>query len=137
MSATILQFRLMVEAPNRIRELREAAGWSQGQLAATIAAFNDGDRCEPIQISHLERGVSELNLKWMRRIARALDVTPGEILSRDDNPQITEGDERDLLERYRSADKQQKTQIQEISSVIAPDKPQKRAANDEQSLSIA
>lgn len=61
--------------PNRIRELREAKGWSQQQLA---------DRVEPKtlqpQIDRLEKGQRRLTQEWMERIAAALGVDSVDLL---------------------------------------------------------
>lgn len=61
--------------PNRIRELREAKGWSQQQLA---------DRLEPKtlqpQIDRLEKGQRRLTQEWMEKIGTALGVGPTDLL---------------------------------------------------------
>lgn len=59
---------------NRIRELREARGWSQAQLA--LAA----DTSQP-QIDRLEKGERRLTEQWMRRLARVLEVEPAALLA--------------------------------------------------------
>jgi transcriptional regulator with XRE-family HTH domain len=84
-SAQIIRFRPMAELPNRIRELRIARNWSQDQLAAAA-------NCSKAQISDLERGNRGLDIDWMRRLARALGVTAGELLSHDDNPLLPVGE---------------------------------------------
>lgn len=69
----------MEELPNRLREIRVEKGWSQQRLA-------DAAGCSKMQISTLERGEQSLDIRWMRRLAAALGVEPGELLLPADNP---------------------------------------------------
>jgi transcriptional regulator with XRE-family HTH domain len=59
---------------NRIKLLREAAGLSAEQLAK---------KCGTTQptITRLENGTRQLTEYWMRKIAKALDVEPGDLLA--------------------------------------------------------
>ena len=59
---------------NRIRELREARGLTQQQLA---------DACGTTQptIDRLEKGIRQLTEKWMQRLASALQVEPADLLA--------------------------------------------------------
>jgi transcriptional regulator with XRE-family HTH domain len=68
----------MARLPNRLRELREARGMSQQELA-------DEAGCSKMQISTLERGRPSLDIVWMQRLAPILRVEPGELLNPDDN----------------------------------------------------
>lgn len=98
MSAIILQFPCMGDFPNRIRALRTAKGWSQQRLADAVG-------CSKMQISTLERGEQSVDVAWMKRLAGALEVEPGEILNPEDNPYATySDDERRLLEIARHMD---------------------------------
>ena len=63
----------MSRLPNRIRELREAAGLSQEALAQMVGTSNQ-------QIGRLERGERELTLRWMERIATSLQCKPADLL---------------------------------------------------------
>jgi len=67
----------MEKAPNRIRELREALGWSQTDLALKLVP-----KTSQPQIDRLEKADRRLTVEWMDRLALALKVTPGELLSR-------------------------------------------------------
>lgn len=78
MSATVLHFPDMARLPNRLRELREARGMSQQELA-------DEAGCSKMQISTLERGRPSLDIVWMQRLAPILRVEPGDLLNPDDN----------------------------------------------------
>lgn len=59
---------------NRIRVLREAKGLSVDQLGALIGTSG-------AQISRLETGERKLTESWMRRIAKALEVPPADLLA--------------------------------------------------------
>lgn len=113
MSADILHFGAMDEAPNRIRELRLEAGLSQ-------QALGDAINVSKMTISDLERGRMVLTLDYMRRIARALGVATVDVLPREDHPDALSVDERQLIDQYRSASEEQKDQLQKVADVLTP-----------------
>lgn len=58
---------------NKIREHREAAGLTQGQLAKKL-------KMKQANLSHIERGASkDQGLNWCRKIARVFSVTLDEL----------------------------------------------------------
>lgn len=59
---------------NRIRELREARGWSQVYLGSLIGMGKS-------DVSRLENGKTQLKLDVAKRIADALDVSIAEVLA--------------------------------------------------------
>ena len=70
---------------NRIRDIRKQKGWTLADLA---------EACDPPTtpqtVGRLETGMRNLSLKWMERIAGALDIDP-ELLVRSekaDHPQV-------------------------------------------------
>ena len=65
MSAEILHFFGVLDAPNRIRELRLAAGLSQQALGDRVGVSK-------VTVSDLERGNMKLDTEYMRRFALAL-----------------------------------------------------------------
>jgi phage repressor protein C with HTH and peptisase S24 domain len=67
----------MDKAPNRIRALREALGWSQHELAARLEP-----RTSQPQIDRLEKGDRRLTVDWMTRVADALGVAAENLLPR-------------------------------------------------------
>lgn len=67
-----------IPPPNRIAELREARGWTQGELAAEV-------NTSPQQIGHLEAGRRNLTLAWMKRLAPALGCAPADLIISDNN----------------------------------------------------
>jgi repressor LexA len=52
---------------NRLQELRQAKGWSQGELAQAVGTTGQ-------QIGRLEAGTRKLTVEWMRLLAPALGV---------------------------------------------------------------
>ncbi len=62
-------------APNRIRALRQARGWSQEQLATACRP-----KTSQPQIDRLEAGKRKLTQEWMRIIGQALEVDPALLL---------------------------------------------------------
>ncbi|MGQ9368605.1 helix-turn-helix domain-containing protein [Azospirillum sp. ST 5-10] len=62
-----------MEYPNRIRQLREAKGWSTIRLADAAHTTNQ-------QIGRLERGERKLTQAWMDRLSRALGCNPWDLL---------------------------------------------------------
>ena len=64
------------DPPNRLRELREARGWTLANLAERVGATNQ-------QISHLELGKRQLTVDWLRRLGTALGCHPWSIVERD------------------------------------------------------
>jgi len=97
--------------PNRIRELRTARGLSQKAVARKA-------QCSIVQVSDLERGNRRLTLAWMKRIAKALGVQPGEILFEQDNSGNLSKEEIDLVRRYRNGSQEQRWMISQIARVI-------------------
>ena len=124
MSADVLHFGLMEAAPNRIRELRLEAGLSQQALGDAIGTSK-------MTISDLERGNIRLDLDYMRRIARALEVAVADLLPVTDNPGALTIEERRLVDQYRAANEDQREQLSRVADVLTPFKletytPQRR-----------
>lgn len=117
MTAAVLKFVAMAELPNRIRELRKAKGWTQQEL---------GERanCSYVQVSELERGDIELNLRWMVRFANALGVEPADLLLHQHNSSSLSPEERDLVECFRRGSPEQKAQLRQMAGIIIPPKAQ-------------
>ncbi len=113
MSADILHFFRVIDAPNRIRELRVAAKLSQQALGDAVGVSK-------VTISDLERGTMQLTVDYMRRIAAALNVEPADVLSLVDNPDALNADERALIERLRSAAPDQREQLRRVAEVMLP-----------------
>ncbi|WP_390551252.1 helix-turn-helix domain-containing protein [Qipengyuania sp. MTN3-11] len=70
---------------NRIRDIRQQKGWTLADLAEACSPPTT-----PQTVGRLETGMRNLSLKWMDRLAAALDVDP-ELLVRSektDHPKI-------------------------------------------------
>lgn len=118
MSADILHFLPMDEAPNRIRELRMQMKpkMSQETLGNLVGVSK-------MTISDLERGNMRLDTEYMRRIARALGVPMADLLSKNDHPDGLSIEERQWVEQLRAASPDQREQLQKVADVIAPYTP--------------
>jgi transcriptional regulator with XRE-family HTH domain len=98
---------------NRLRELRRQAKLTQSELADLTGVSQPA-------ISQLENGTRSLDVAWMRTFARALRCAPADLLERDDNPDVLDEHERLLIERYRSADKQQRETLERVTAAVVP-----------------
>jgi SOS-response transcriptional repressor LexA len=67
--------------PNRIRELRTAAGMTLEQVAHVAGTTHQ-------QIERLEKGIRRLTDDWMKRIAPAFRVPPQELLDNGGHPSL-------------------------------------------------
>lgn len=103
----------MADQPNRLFELRRARGWSQQELADRIGVSK-------MQVSGLERGKREFSLTMMRRFAEVFQVTPGELLSREDNAGHLSDDEWRLIDTYRSAEPSKRDDIHRVAEALTP-----------------
>lgn len=74
MTARLTTCDLSRTAAANMRRLRKEAGWSQLRLAAK-AKFH------PAMISHLEGGKRDFTLPTLERVAEALGVPAGELLT--------------------------------------------------------
>lgn len=115
MSAQILHFVPVTDAPNRIRELRREMRpkLSMERLGEIIGVSK-------VTISDLERGEVALTLDYMRRISEVLGVLPADLLSTRDNPDSLSIEERRLVEQLRNASPEQREQLHRVADVIAP-----------------
>ena len=59
----------------RLRELRERKGWSQAELGRRAGVHHS-------VINRAERGVTDLSLSTLEKLARALKVSPRTLLAR-------------------------------------------------------
>lgn len=105
-------YLLLMNPPNRIRELRKRAKMSQEDLGDLVGL-------SPGQVSHLENGVRNLTLEWMKRLAKALGVAVAELLADEDNPDRLADDERQIVNALRHADPQARKHIQAMATAIS------------------
>lgn len=101
--------------PNRIRELREAKGLNQAELARLA-------NVTPSALNKVENGSRGLDQQWMQRLAPLLDCSPADLLPREDNPDLLGDQERALVYLFRSADEAQRKQIMAvIQTLLSPE----------------
>lgn len=100
-------------APNRIRELREARGLSQKALAELA-------NVTPSALNKLEMGTRGLDQDWMRRLAPLLAVPPAELLPVEDNPDILTPEEREMVSRLRAANEKERETFGKVADAILP-----------------
>lgn len=72
------------QPPNRIRELRDARGWSVRELADRIRKIPGAPKVDFATLNRMERGLQPLDLPRMKRIARGLECKVSELLVDDD-----------------------------------------------------
>lgn len=88
--------------PNYLRAWREFRGLSQVELA---------EKCETTHqvIGYLERGRTQLSAKWLRKLAEALETTPGHLL--DIDPAELDNDIVDIWTRIPVRDREQAARV--------------------------
>lgn len=94
--------------PNHLAAWREYRGLGQAELAAkAVPPTTQG------QIAHLESGRVGLSAKWLRRLAPALDTTPGMLLEHAPGEL-----DADIIDIWATASTRQRRQIGEIARTI-------------------
>ncbi len=85
-----------VNLPNRIKELREARGWSQTKLSTLV-------HCHHTKIGRLETGKQQLTKLWMDRLAAVFGISPTDLIARPDTPltpPTSDATSQDLIEAF-------------------------------------
>lgn len=95
--------------PNHLREWRLYRKLSQAELAERVGTNSN-------MIGYLESGERGLSAKWLRRLASALDTTPGMIL--DHNPETMDND---ILEIWVNCSAREKRQLSDIARALVRD----------------
>jgi transcriptional regulator with XRE-family HTH domain len=103
----------MADFPNRIREFRQARGWSQTVLGDMMGTSH-------ANISELERGVTQLTPRYMRQFAQIFGCEQGDLLNTEDNGESLSPDERAWMLRYREADPATRARLVAMADLIAP-----------------
>lgn len=105
---------------NRIRDVRRAAGLSQGELGRRVG-LSQG------QISNIENGDRNLSLEWMRRIARELNCNVADLLDDKDNPDRLTGEEQQLVGALRMAEPEVRWMaVETLEALVAAAQKRKR-----------
>lgn len=92
--------------PNHLKAWREFRGLTQQQLA-------DAAHTTQHQIAYLESGERSMSAKWLRRLAPALDTTPGMLLDHDPSAMSA-----DIVDIWATASLRQKQQLVEVARAI-------------------
>jgi transcriptional regulator with XRE-family HTH domain len=79
---------------HRLATLRRAAGLSLEELAERANTNKQ-------TLYSVESGKARLSLPWMRRLARALQVKPDELLLEQDRSIVLSPEERAILDEFR------------------------------------
>lgn len=95
--------------PNHLKAWRDYRGLSQAQLAERVGTNSN-------MIGYLESGERGLSAKWLRKLADALDTSPGMILDHDPGEL-----DSDILEIWATASNRVKRQISEIAKTLLRD----------------
>lgn len=95
--------------PNHLRAWRAYRKLSQAELAERVGTSAN-------MIGYLESGERGLSAKWLRRLAPALETTPGMLLDHD--PATLDND---ILEIWAHAGEREKRQISEIAKTLLRD----------------
>lgn len=111
--------------PNRIREWRLKRKVTLVALAKAIGTVHG-------QLQKMEVGDRPVTLEWLDRIAKALDVTVGELLHPSQNPHLPTDRERELLDKAREGGESVMRTLEAVAdaqrSYTPP--PIERGAND-------
>ena len=95
--------------PNHLAAWREYRKLTQAALANMVGTNAN-------MIGYLESGERGLSAKWLRRLAPALDTTPGMLL--DHNPLDLSAD---VIDIWSHADLRQKRQLSDIARALVKD----------------
>lgn len=92
--------------PNYLRAWREFRKLTQQELAEKVDTNAN-------MIGYLESGERGLSAKWLRRLAPALDTTPGMILDHDPHEL-----DSDIIDIWVHASRRERSQISEIAKTL-------------------
>lgn len=96
--------------PNFLRAWREYRGLTQQELAEAVETNAN-------MVQYLEKGERGLSAKWLRRLAPALDTTPGMILDHD--PLKLDSD---VIDIWATASSRERRQLANIARALVKDK---------------
>lgn len=92
--------------PNHLKAWREFRGKTQAELAEMVGTNAN-------MIGYLESGERGLSAKWLRKLAPALDTTPGLLLDHDPSEL-----DSDIIDIWAHADRRQRAQLSEIAKTL-------------------
>lgn len=100
--------------PNHLKAWREYRKMSQAELAEAVGTNAN-------MIGYLEAGERGLSLKWLRRLAPALDTNVGMLAQYDPNDISA-----DLIEIWATLSTREQRQLLEIAKLVVPDGNQRQ-----------
>lgn len=92
--------------PNYLRQWRTYRKLTQEQLAEMVSTNAN-------MIQYLETGERGLSAKWLRRLAPALQTTPGMLLDHDPHKL-----DSDVIDIWAHADERERRQLSEIAKTL-------------------
>lgn len=92
--------------PNFLQAWRVFRGLTQAELAEKVGTNQN-------MIGYLESGERGLSAKWLRKLAPALQTTPGHLLDHDPNEMSA-----DIFDIWMHADQRQRRQLADIAKTI-------------------
>lgn len=95
--------------PNHLRAWREFRGLTLAELAEAVGTNSN-------MIGYLESGERSLSLKWLRRLAPALDTNVGMLAQYDPNEL-----DKDLIEIWATASTRDRAKVVEVAKLIVKD----------------
>lgn len=95
--------------PNFLKEWRAFRHLSQLELAKRVGTTQH-------MIAYLESGERGLSAKWLRKLAPALDTTPGMLLDHDPNAL-----DSDIIDIWVNASAREKRQLSDIAHALIKD----------------
>lgn len=98
------------DGPNHLKAWRDFRGLTQGELAEAVGTNAN-------MIGYLESGSRSLSLKWLRKLAAALDTNVGMLAQYDPNDL-----DKDLIEIWATVSTRDKAKILEIAKLIVTEK---------------
>lgn len=92
--------------PNHLKAWRDFRKLTQAELADKVNTNAN-------MIGYLESGERGLSAKWLRRLADAMEITPGHLLDHNPNDMPS-----DILEIWMNADPSIRRQIAEVAKAL-------------------
>lgn len=86
----------MENQPNRVRELRKIRGLTQTELATLVGTSQS-------HIANIEKGLRDIDINLLIRLARALRVKAYEILPEEEQPEILSDEEKAIIALFRKS----------------------------------
>lgn len=113
----------MDKFPNRLNELRRAAGLSQEQLGNLVGTTK-------ANVGRYENGRQELTISWMERFASALHCDVADLLIDKHNPmRLRDAAEREVITRMRYGGEDRRDDLRRVAETLIPFRPEPRDRN--------